>query len=55
MPTHKAVYRIPVVLSIITIVGLLSALFGDGLWDVVSWGLLAIPLALLGFFLIPRP
>jgi len=43
-------YRMPLTLCIITIVGLLSALLGDGLWDVISWLLLATPLLLLAFF-----
>jgi hypothetical protein len=29
--------------------GLLSALFGDGLWDAISWLLLALPLSVLIF------
>jgi len=47
----KTVYRAPLVLSIITIVGLLSALLGDGLCDAFSWLLLALPLLLLAYFL----
>lgn len=50
--TLRTVYRIPLVLSIITIVGLLSALLGDGIWDALSWVLLAIPMFLLSFFLV---
>lgn len=41
-----AVFRWPIVMAAISIVGLLSALLGDGLADLVSWlllgGLLAV-------------
>jgi hypothetical protein len=50
----KTVYRVPLILSIFTVGGLLSALLGDGLWDAFSWVLLAIPISLLSFFLL-RP
>ena len=47
----KTVYRAPLALSIITIVGLLSGLLGDGIWDAFSWLLLVVPLLLLAYFL----
>jgi hypothetical protein len=36
----------PICLSAIAAVGLISALIGDGAWDVLSWVALAIPAAL---------
>ncbi len=45
------VYRIPLVLSLITSAGLLSALLGDGVWDALSWALLAVPLFLVSLSL----
>jgi hypothetical protein len=45
----RKVYRIPLFLSFITTVGLLSALLGDGVWDAFSWILLAIPIAILAW------
>lgn len=51
--TFKTIYRIPLALSAIIAVGLLSALLGDGLWDVISWVLLAVPLLLLSHFVWP--
>ena len=48
-------YPIPVLLGIITIFGLVFALLGDGLWDALSWGLLAIPILLLIFCLSCTP
>ncbi len=43
----RKVYGPAVIVSVITILGLLSALFGDGLWDELSWIALAVPLALI--------
>ena len=47
----RKVYRVPLLLSIITLAGLFSALLGDGIWDVLSWLLLSVPILVLGFFL----
>jgi len=47
MKTHngfRKIYGSAAVLAAITAAGLLSALFGDGLWDAVSWVALAVPL-----------
>jgi hypothetical protein len=55
MTSVRTVYAIPLVLSLITITGLIAALLGDGLWDAISWTLLALPIALLCYFLfLPR-
>ena len=47
MSTHYSfskIYGTASVLAAITSAGLLSALFGDDLWDVASWIALAVPL-----------
>lgn len=47
MNTHNSfrkIYGSASVLAAITGAGLLSALFGDGLWDAASWIALAVPL-----------
>jgi hypothetical protein len=46
-----AIFRWPVLVALLSVVGLLSALLGDGVWDVLSWCLLACPvlLSLLGW------
>jgi hypothetical protein len=41
------IYGPALVLAVITLYGLLSALFGDGVWDELSWGALAIPLVVI--------
>lgn len=39
------VWAAPVALALLTSLGLLAALFGDGLWNAVSWVALGIPVA----------
>lgn len=46
-PSLRHAYKIPLLLACITCVGLLSALFGDGMWDLLSWIFIAIPLLVL--------
>ena len=41
---RRDVWTIPVLLGLLTAIGLTSALLGDGIWDVVSWCALALPL-----------
>lgn len=43
------VFRVPVLLGAATAVGLLSALFGDGGWDALSWLALLVPVAAIGW------
>lgn len=46
----------PVLLAIISAVGLMSALLGDGVWDALSWATLATPIVVIGWSLTrPRP
>ncbi|GAA4310037.1 hypothetical protein [Compostibacter hankyongensis] len=40
-------WGIPLLLAALTLLGLLSALLGDGLWDALSWTALAIPVLVL--------
>ncbi len=47
MNTHNSfrkIYGSASVLAALTGAGLLSGLFGDGLWDAASWVALAVPL-----------
>jgi hypothetical protein len=43
----RKVYGPAAIIAAITIFGLLSALFGDGLWDTFSWIALVIPLGVI--------
>jgi len=47
--TAEDIFRWPLWLGVLTVVGLASALFGDGGWDALSWVALAIPLGVLGW------
>jgi uncharacterized membrane protein YjjP (DUF1212 family) len=51
----RTTYRIPSVLAIVTVFGLLFALLGDGLWDGVSWALLSLPLIVCVRFILRSP
>jgi hypothetical protein len=46
----RDIFRWPVVIGVLSTVGLLSALLGDGIWDGLSWVVLAIPVVLYGVF-----
>lgn len=48
------VFRLPGSLAAFSTVGLVSALMGDGGWDVFSWISLGIPCLLLGWHIWPR-
>jgi membrane protein implicated in regulation of membrane protease activity len=47
--TAKDIFRWPLWLGALIVVGLASALFGNDRWDALSWVALAIPLAVLGW------
>lgn len=40
----------PIVLGVLTTVGLLSALLGDGVWDALSWVTLGIPVVVCAWY-----
>jgi hypothetical protein len=42
------IFRWPLALAVLSLFGLLSALVGDEVYDLLSWLSLGIPLALLG-------
>jgi hypothetical protein len=45
--SFRKVYGAATVIAAITFCGLFFALFGDGIWDELSWIALTLPLALL--------
>jgi hypothetical protein len=47
--SFRQVYGPAIIIAGITLGGLLSALFGDGVWDELSWVALAVPLAVLAW------
>lgn len=46
IPIRK-IYGPPAGVASMTLCGLISALLGDGVWDVVSWIVLTVPLLLI--------
>jgi hypothetical protein len=45
-----AVWRWPIVLAVVTALGLLSALLGDAAWDALSWFALGTPVVVAAWF-----
>lgn len=41
------VFAMPLLLALVSCVGLLSALLADGVWDAVSWIALGLPVAVI--------
>lgn len=52
--TLAQIFRWPLAIGVLSTVGLISALVGDGLWNAVSWLALLLPILLYGWFLL-RP
>jgi Fe2+ transport system protein B len=46
------IFRLPAAFAAITIVGLLSALLGDGVWNALSWVALACPIVATLYFIL---
>lgn len=43
----RRLWAVPILLAFLTIVGLISALLGDGIWDALSWVTLVVPIAII--------
>lgn len=48
------IFAAPLVIASISSVGLVAALLGDDLWDVVSWVTLGITIVPIAWFAMPR-
>ena len=44
------VFGVPAALAVASGAGLISALLGDGIWDMLSWFALGAPLAVIAWF-----
>lgn len=44
------IFLAPAVISVVIAFGLVSALLGDGIWDQASWLALAVPLAVIAYY-----
>lgn len=47
---NMKLWRMPILLGILSMVGLISALMEDGIWDALSWLTLGIPVVLMGWY-----
>ena len=51
----RQVFAAPLANAVLSTVGLISALGGDDIWDVLSWLTLAIPVAVILYCWLCRP
>lgn len=54
MRTRTQIWAMPVLLAVLTVIGLLAALFGDGVWDLVSSVTLGAPVAVGAWYALRR-
>ena len=54
MSTALRVWAWPAGLAVLSAVGLLSALLGDGAWDALSWAALGLPIAVASWYALRR-
>jgi len=47
---RQGLWTAPIALAALSLIGLLSALLGDEIWDAVSWAALAVPLCVIAWF-----
>ena len=53
-PSHRSlgqIFATPLAVALVSSLGLVAALVGDGWWDGVSWVALTVPVLLYAFFL----
>lgn len=50
----RLIFGVPLALGILSAVGLVAALVGDGVWDTLSWIALGVPVAVIGFHMLRR-
>ncbi|HWW65289.1 MAG TPA: hypothetical protein VNZ43_11055 [Sphingomonadaceae bacterium] len=43
--SNGAIFAVPILIALLSLIGLVSALIGDGAADVASWIALAVPVA----------
>jgi hypothetical protein len=48
------VFRWPLLIGVASTIGLVSALVADGVWDALSWALLALPMVVGAWYAVRR-
>jgi hypothetical protein len=44
------IWRRPALLALLSLFGLIAALLADGVWDLLSWAALAVPVAVCAWY-----
>ena len=52
--SRRQIWAMPLLLAVLTVIGLVAALFGDGVWDLVSSVTLGAPVAVGAWFALRR-
>ena len=47
--TLRQIFALPTAIALLSIIGLVSALTGDGMRDMISWATLAVPVAAIAW------
>jgi hypothetical protein len=48
--TLRRIFAVPAIVAVLSGIGLVSALIGDGWWDIASWLTLTLPVVLYLFY-----
>jgi hypothetical protein len=51
----RQVFAAPLAIAILSGIGLISALLGDDIWDVLSWLALTVPVVVILWYWLRRP
>ena len=51
----RAIFLAPLLIATVSTAGLISALVGDGVWDVVSWIGLSVPVVVMVWYVWVKP
>lgn len=52
--TLRQIFAAPILIGVLSTIGLVAALVGDGWWDGISWLTLALPVLLYFFYTLRR-
>jgi hypothetical protein len=50
----RRVFGVPLILAVASLIGLISALVGDDVWDVLSWVTLGAMVVVMGWYWLRR-
>jgi hypothetical protein len=52
--TLRQIFAAPAALGVVTAIGLIGALVGDDLWDIVGWIGLGLPVVVMLWYMLPQ-